>query len=93
MRPPVETPNMKSPLFRISYVPEKQAETNRISVLSSGLVPFIVSSPYGLLRKPFSCQWVMLGIYNSLLLECFDFLCEHLNLFFKGALFSASPVC
>ena len=42
MRPPVETPSMKSPRLRVSKVPVKHAETSRISSLSRGLVPFMV---------------------------------------------------
>ena len=50
MRPPVETPSMNSPRLRASNVPSKQAETSRISLLSSGLVPFMVCSLIYLLR-------------------------------------------
>ena len=42
MRPPVETPSRNKPRLRTSNVPVKQAETSRISLLSRGLVPFIV---------------------------------------------------
>ena len=50
--PPVETPSMKSPRLRTWYVPVKHVDTLRISSLSRGLVPFIVSSPsVGFSRK------------------------------------------
>ena len=45
MRPPVETPNMNKPRLRSSKVPVKHAETSLISLLSSGLVPFILTLP------------------------------------------------
>ena len=44
IRPPVLTPSMKSPLLRTEKVPVKHVDTLRISSLSRGLVPFIISS-------------------------------------------------
>ena len=52
MRPPVETPSMKRLLFLMAKVPSKDSATFRISLLSSGLVPFISSCQLSVI----SCQ-------------------------------------
>ena len=41
MRPPVETPSMKSPRLRAAKVPSKHAKTSRISLSLSNVVPLI----------------------------------------------------
>ena len=48
MRPPVETPSMNKPRLRVSKVPVKHSATFRISWLSRGLVPFIISCQFSL---------------------------------------------
>ena len=53
MRPPVETPSMKSPRLRVANVPVNAADTRRISSLSRGRVPFMGLSSVAVLGSRF----------------------------------------